>query len=288
MEKREALLEEALDSVKGNRDNTPSILETSAPGVKAITCKSGTLDYSHASDGYVCFTYCGSNPKTVLQIAKQGGSIYTYSIHGKDCEAFPLSEGNGIYEFTLFENISGNSYSYVMNQKIPIEIRNEFGSFLYPNQYIWYVDCPKTIAMGKALAYSANTDLDVIRNVYNYCITNISYDYSKVDSLVSGYTPNVEDTFQSKKGICLDYCAVMATMLRTQNIPTKMEVGYAGTEYHAWISVYTKEEGWIDGLIRFDGQDWSLMDPTFASTNAEDIFEKFFKDSSNYVMKYMY
>lgn len=37
--------------------------------------------------------------------------------------------------------------------------------------------------------------------------------------------------------------------------------------YHAWINVYSEEEGWIDAAIYFDGQEWKLMDPTFASSN---------------------
>ena len=61
----------------------------------------------------------------------------------------------------------------------------------------------------------------------------------------------------------------MATMLRSQNIPAKMEIGYANMEegavYHAWLSVYIKDIGWIDDLIEFDGKNWSMMDPTLIS-----------------------
>lgn len=37
--------------------------------------------------------------------------------------------------------------------------------------------------------------------------------------------------------------AVMTAMLRSQRIPTRLEVGYMGDVYHAWISIYTKETG---------------------------------------------
>ena len=33
----------------------------------------------------------------------------------------------------------------------------------------------------------------------------------------------------------------MTGMLRSQGIPSKLVVGYAGTAYHAWISVWTEE-----------------------------------------------
>ena len=35
-------------------------------------------------------------------------------------------------------------------------------------------------------------------------------------------------------------------MLRSQRIPAKLEIGYSGDIYHAWISVYIKDIGWID------------------------------------------
>jgi hypothetical protein len=52
-------------------------------------------------------------------------------------------------------------------------------------------------------------------------------------------------------------------MLRSVGIPTKMEIGYSGDAYHAWVSVYVKDIGWINDLIQFDGSVWTLMDPTF-------------------------
>ena len=102
----------------------------------------------------------------------------------------------------------------------------------------------------------------------------------------------------SKAAICLmwtrslpkitvyDYAAVMATMLRTQAIPTRLEVGYAGEEYHAWISTYIKDKGWINGIIEFDGTSWNMLDPTFASTS--DSPKKFIAQKSDYITKYVY
>ena len=77
----------------------------------------------------------------------------------------------------------------------------------------------------------------------------------------------------------------MAAMLRSQNIPTKLVVGYAGTQYHAWISVYSKEEGWIDNIIYFDGKSWTMMDPTMASTSKTKDFKI---DEKKYSAKYAY
>jgi len=90
------------------------------------------------------------------------------------------------------------------------------------------------------------------------------------------------------KGICLDYASLMTAMLRSQGIPTKLEVGYAGDVYHAWISVYLKEQGWVDDIIEFDGKSWTLMDPTLASANDKKSAGKYMKDSSHYTVMYNY
>ena len=78
-------------------------------------------------------------------------------------------------------------------------------------------------------------------------------------------------------------------MLRSQSIPTRLQIGYAGSAYHAWISTYIEDIGWIDGMIRFDGQSWSLMDPTFAANQSSpESLKKFIGDGSNYQTLYTY
>ena len=42
-------------------------------------------------------------------------------------------------------------------------------------------------------------------------------------------------------------------------------------------------------MIYFDGKDWNLMDPTFASSsNSSDSVMKFIGDGKNYKQKYAY
>ena len=80
----------------------------------------------------------------------------------------------------------------------------------------------------------------------------------------------------------------MASILRSQKVPTKLVVGYSGSAYHAWISVYTKETGWVDNIIEFDGKNWSLMDPTLAANNDNDSVKQYIGDGSSYVTKFRY
>ena len=88
--------------------------------------------------------------------------------------------------------------------------------------------------------------------------------------------------------ICFDYASLTAAMLRSQGIPARLEIGYAGSVYHAWISVYTEETGWIDRLIEFTGDAWTRMDPTLSSGNDNsDAVLKYIGDGSNYTTQYI-
>lgn len=81
----------------------------------------------------------------------------------------------------------------------------------------------------------------------------------------------------------------MTAMLRSQGIPTKLNVGYAGTAYHAWISCWLKETGWVENIIYFDGKEWTLMDPTLAASETDKRkLKKFIGDGDNYIVQYAY
>ena len=81
----------------------------------------------------------------------------------------------------------------------------------------------------------------------------------------------------------------MTAMLRSHGIPTRLVLGYAESTRHAWIDVYSEETGWIDKVIFFDGQDWLMMDPTFAAaaSNAAAL-QAFIGDGSNYNVTHLY
>ncbi len=275
---------------KGSRDNKAVCLVPTAPGTEVYENEFATVDVSNTSEGYIVVKYTGSSHKVKLQITPPNGITYTYNLStaAQLDEVFPLQSGDGEYMVNVFENIEGTQYSMVFTQPVQVSISNEFGPFLYPNQYVAFDAGDKTVAKGEELAYPCNSDLDVVSEVYNYIIKNISYDYSEAETVQSGYIPVVDEVLETKTGICLDYAALMTTMLRTQRIPTRMEIGYAGTAYHAWLSTYIKDVGWVNGMIEFDGKDWSLMDPTFASNTKEESLKEFIGDGKNYSVKYIY
>ncbi|WP_242949800.1 transglutaminase-like domain-containing protein [Butyrivibrio sp. M55] len=285
--KKDAQIDE---TVRGSRDNTPLCLVPTAPGTDTFENEYARIDYSNMSEGYIFVAYKGSSPKVKLQITGPDTVTYTYDIsnNSKEGEVFPLQAGNGQYMINVYENITETKYSMVFTFPIDVTLSNGYKPFLYPNQFINFAPDSLAVRKGAALAYPCNSDIEVVAEVYNFMIENITYDYEEAETVQSGYLPDLDEILITQKGICLDYASLMAAMLRSQNIPTKMEVGYAGTAYHAWLSTYIKDVGWVNGMIEFDGKDWSLLDPTFASNTEERKLENFIGDGSNYSVKYVY
>lgn len=278
--------EKITSTEKGSRDNSPIVLTPIASGTTVHSCEVATIDTSNASEGYIMADYTGTNEKVKLQITGPDDVTYTYNLHGNGYEVFPLTAGNGSYAIGVYENISDTKYSLAISTAIEVTLSNEFGPYLYPNQYVNFDVSSLPIRKAEVLAYTANKDIEVVEQVYNYIISNFTYDYDKAATVVSGYLPVVDDVYTANTGICFDYAAVMATMLRTQNIPTRLEVGYVGEEYHAWISVYIEDVGWINGIIEFDGTKWNLLDPTFASASKSP--KNYITKNSRYLTKYVY
>ena len=271
------------------RDSTPKVLTPSADGVTVYQNDFASIDASNTSQGYVMVKYNGTNEKVKLQITCPDQSCYTYLIIDRGAyDTFPLTAGNGSYALQVLENVAGDTYTVSLAQSINVSIEDEFLPFLYPNQYVNFHTDSKAVSKGSDLAKDTYSDLDVVQNIYNYVIKNISYDTEKAQNVSYGYVPDVDDTLSSKKGICFDYAALMTSMLRSQNIPTKLEVGYSGDAYHAWISTYIDDKGWVDDIIQFDGDTWQIMDPTLAATNDSAAVKKYVGDGSHYVVKYTY
>ena len=131
------------------------------------------------------------------------------------------------------------------------------------------------------------TDQAGIETIYNNVTTHITYDEAKASSVEAGYLPDVDETLDTGTGICFDYAALTTAMLRTRDIPCKLQIGYAGDIKHAWIDVYIRGKGWVERAITYDGNTWNRIDPTFAA-NSEDekLINSYIGDSQNYTLQF--
>ncbi|MEG1143900.1 MAG: transglutaminase-like domain-containing protein [Clostridium sp.] len=259
-----------------------------ASGTVTYVGKKSVIDASHASDGYIMIKYTGENPKIKIRI--KNVVEYTYDLNSSgQYETFPLSEGSGTYTVKLFEHSSGNNYAQAVSQSITVNLTSESSPFLYPNQFCNYSAGSAAVSLADTLTTGLSDPLKKVEAIYNYATENITYDNVKAASVQSGYLPNIDATLNQKTGICFDYAAVMTSMLRVEDIPTKLVIGYAGEAYHAWVSVYIQGQGWIDNIIYFDGSTWKFMDPTFASGGKDNkAVQDFIAKPENYRAKFSY
>ena len=284
-----ALLDEGVPLADAPKVST--IQNVTAPGTLKKDNSSAVIDYSNTADGYVMVKWlAGGDAKIKVLVKGPSGTSYQYNLRRDgQYEAFPLSDGNGSYTVGVYKNTSGTKYSTALSATMDVKLKDEFAPFVHPNQYVNFNADSKVVKKAAELCKDTKTNLEKVDKVYTYVVNNIKYDYDKAKTVQSGYTPNVDEVLEKNKGICFDYAAVMSAMLRSLGVPTKLVVGYTGEVYHAWISVYSETEGWVQGKIYFDGTQWKLMDPTFASTGGSSTETmNYIGNAANYQSKYLY
>lgn len=273
----------------GTRDNTPEVLVPEEGTADVVGDDAVSIDLSNQEKGYFLVSYHGDSGKVKLQVTTQDSMVYTYNLPADGSEqVFSFSDGDGTYKIGVYTNIRDTLYATEYETSTEVKLGSPYSPFLYPNQYVWFTDQTKAVSKGAEIVQPADTDLDAVTLVYDYIVNNITYDWEEAETVQNGYIPDVDEVLATGKGICFDYSSLMAAMLRSQRIPTRMEIGYVGSTYHAWISTYIDEIGWVNGIIRFDGTDWSIMDPTLASTEGTDSTQNYITDNSEYRTVYLY
>ena len=269
-----------------------------ASGTATEKNTSAVIDYSNTKDGYIMIKWTGgsTSSKLKVQVKGPGKETYTYDLRSDgQYETFPLSDGNGKYSFTVLKQKEGTSYSKVLAASANVQLTDEFAPFIRPNQYVNFTEDSAAVAKAAELISAAGVtdNLEKVGVSFEWVVKNLTYDTDKANQAksgsLSGYLPNVDSVMDAKKGICFDYAALMAAMLRSQNVPIKLVVGYTGQQYHAWVNVWSETDGWVEGMIYFNGEIWNLMDPTFASSSkqSKSIME-YIGNGSNYQEKYLY
>ena len=263
------------------------VLVPEAPGKKTLGASPLTLDISNADQGYLTAISDSDSQKMNVQLTSENEAVYSYFVSPGKSAVIPFSSGSGTYQICCYQQIDGSRYAALFADTLEVSLENEFLPFLYPNQYVNFTPDSASSKLALSIISEDASDVDALQAVYNYVVQNLTYDYDLADTVDSGYIPDVDSTLKSGKGICFDYAALMTAMLRSSGIPTRLDIGYATNIYHAWISTYLDEQGWVDNVIKFDGKNWTMMDPTFAAGGGDGI-QDFITDSSNYNIEYIH
>lgn len=272
----------------------PYIITPTADGGKVYSNDDALIDASNSSQGYLMIRLkkAMSGSYRILVNADDINVRYTFQLNSSgNYEVIPLTEGSGKYTVNVLKVTSAGKGTVMFKQSLSVSVADSFLPFLTPNQFCMYDAGSSCVALSSKLCGGNKDTIAKTAAIYDYVINNISY-VSTAENGANGYIPVPDTVLANKSGICFDYASLMAAMLRSQKIPTKVVVGYAGDIYHAWISVYVDGSGWIDGYIYFDGNSWNRMDPTFAASAKDDADYKntvdFISNGSNYSVMYYY
>ena len=255
--------------------------EESAEGTEHVR-----FDLTALSEGIVAVS-AYSEKRLKFQVVKDG-ETYNYNLASDGTPSiFPLQCGDGEYRFRVMENIVEKKYAELYSKTVNVCLEDSFAPFLRPSDYVNYKRDSECVRKAEELAQTAGTPLGLVAKVYDYVCSNVRYDDYLAQTVKSGYLPVPDNTLKSGKGICFDYAALAAAMLRSQGIPTRMVFGYVAPDqlYHAWNMFYTEETGWVAVKFEVTADSWVRLDLTFAANGADN---KFIGDGSNYADVYYY
>ena len=221
-----------------------------------------TVDCSNMSEGYLMVKAKKTSKRLKLQIATSGAKLnYDLNSDG-EYEVFPLQFGNGKYQVSLFENVSGKKYSKEGTVKLNVKMPDELSCFLYPNQYVSYDENTACVQEAQKICEGITNQEEIFDIVRKYVMKNFNYDYIKSVTVKPGLLPQIDECWKNKMGICQDLSALTCAMLRSQGVPARLVIGTVGSNtYHAWVVAV------VNGDNRF-------FDPT-AEMNASSKNEQY-------------
>ncbi len=270
----------------------PYVPTLTASGKTVYKGSYSLIDASDTSKGYIMVKLTSAKSGEYKAVVMSPNGTYTYNLDasGGEYTIVPLTAGNGTYTVYVGSVVpGGGSIAPDLAQDISVSIASDFDPWLSPNAYCMYSASSNCVIKASQLC-GGFTELEKVEAIYKFVMKNTDYVPTAASS-ADGYVPYPDRTYASGQGICFDYASLMAAMLRSQQIPTKIVVGYAGSTYHAWLSVYITGQGWVDGIIRFDGNKWTRMDPTFADgaygTSSYQQWIDYIADDNNYI-DYLY
>ena len=230
-----------------------------------------TVNIGNISRGYFKVRH-ETDVEALLKITGHGnGEPDFFNLEANnEWEVFPLTRGDGVYTIQVLEYYADRIFNVVFSHDISVSLENQNFPFLYPSRYVNFSENSAAVILAGSLASQAENDLEVVQLIYDYITTNIGFDmdfaYAVYLGIVLEHTPDIDATLAARTGICFDFAVLAAAMLRSQNIPTRLEIGYVLGIFHAWVAVYVPDADW-GAAAHPSGSGWGLLDPTTTSAN---------------------
>lgn len=187
-------------------------------------------------------------------------SLYPDSSFTRYVEASPIYQEGAK---RVIEPLSGN----LVKDKLPVftkAVEKELSGIMQRKYEVIDHAIPDDIDAAAAdIVRGAKTDEDKARRLYDWVGTRVQYDYGKVDDYEQKgiwHEQTPQNTFDTKKGVCIDYARLYAMMARSQGLQVRVVTGQGyngqgGYGPHAWNEVYLSEQ-----------KKWVPLDPTWAQS----------------------
>lgn len=265
----------------------------SLDGQNVAENESALIDLSYTSYGFVKAHLKAPIDNRIKMMIEHNGTPYYYDLRNDGgTEIYPLQFGNGTYTISVMLGVGNNQYSYLLTATAEVGLVRSDIPFLVPSQRVNYTSGSNCAALARQLVSGKTNNYERISAVLSYVAQHISYNTALAANPPNGYVPNPDAVLSSGKGICYDYAAVSAAMLRSLGYPTKLITGYVnnGATYHAWNEVYLSGQGWVKVMsVTLNTSSWSRIDVTFISTtNSPEDIAAYIGNGSNYVNRYIY
>ena len=202
------------------------------------------IDASHTDQGYFMIRHRPFEKRIKVRVSLGKASLrYDLNSNG-EFEVFPLQMGDGKYKVEVFEQVSGDKYSAASTISMSVKLADPNLPFLYPSQYVNYTAESDAVAKAAELCANSATDKEKMDAIIHFVVDNFSYDYIRAMEVQkeTGYLPVIDSILAERKGICFDMSALVACMLRAQGVPTKLVIGFADKQYHAWNEILVDEK----------------------------------------------
>lgn len=241
------------------------VLMFSPRKAKADDQLTGTITYNgNGTCTLNCVNTTGINVMAIVS-ANDNALYERYTVGTKSTTlVVPLTMGNTRYRIRLMYlyNPEKNAYLPFAEEYFDVNLSDENVPFSCPNTIVDYKLSNSIIKESMDLVKGCKSETEVVEKIHQFVLEKYSYDYDTANGIKNGtitsYKPDVENAYKKRKGICYDYAAVFAAMLRIQGIEVKLVTGYPteGFEknaYHAWNQIYdSATKSWYTVDITWD------------------------------------
>lgn len=236
-------------------------------GTTVKTTSFGTIDWTHANDGWFTLSYhadTGSKVRGAVDFTDANGRVTCYDLDLEKDKRYdiPVYCGEGKYTLALLKHDHANQFELKMAVTVQANPDNAFDAFLHPTKNADFGSAPNTVAKAEALTAGCKTGREKIEVVYNWVSDNIVYAVDMMSSR-TGKTEaemiyDLDQILSEKRGVCGHKSALMAGMLRALHIPCKVKAGKG----HAWISVWDETGTFVKDGITYSVGSWVDLNST--------------------------